>query len=482
MKIEDTFLADKAASAVKKIETGRGKRLKKKVVTPPISAHAIKDLKSSDGKYYCGFAMREVMPDDVLAKDYWIAGHGPGRKIEGVHDPVTARAMWIGVKDEGGIILCSVDCIGLTNVEVTNVRNRLAGFCKSAKCKSVNISCTHSHAGFDTVGYWGKLPRTGKDPDYMEKLLSTIAEICREAYEKRTAGDLFVGSIHAPDGQLDRREPIVLHDTLTRLRFVPDDGSKETWFLNYAAHPNTLGGPNRFVSADYPYYLRETIYKSKDVNELFSVGAIGAVDPGPFSKDLPERTRMQGEYLGKKALEIDNDEKLDAEIVEIRQPFYIPADNAVLAFLAHLKVMSSRIFPSDEGALGLCMKTEMTYIRLGRQSILILPGENFPETVYGGYSDAVHSATGKPADINPKPLIDIAGDENLLVFGVTNDMTGYVVPPNDFILHPTQPYLSSAKDRFDRKHYHETNSLGINTQAKIAETFAGIIERINRLK
>ena len=85
MKIEDTFLADKAASAVKKIETGRGKRLKKKVVTPPISAHAIKDLKSSDGKYYCGFAMREVMPDDVLAKDYWIAGKKNRRRSRPCH-------------------------------------------------------------------------------------------------------------------------------------------------------------------------------------------------------------------------------------------------------------------------------------------------------------------------------------------------------------------------------------------------------------
>ena len=55
-------------------------------------------------------------------------------------------------------------------------------------------------------------------------------------------------------------------------------------------------------------------------------------------------------------------------------------------------------------------------------------------------------------------------------------MTGYVVAPNDFILHPTQPYLSNGKDRFDRSHYHETNSLGYNAQKTIADNFRKMVE------
>ena len=57
-------------------------------------------------------------------------------------------------------------------------------------------------------------------------------------------------------------------------------------------------------------------------------------------------------------------------------------------------------------------------------------------------------------------------------------MTGYVVPPNDFVLHPTQPYLSTAHDRFNNRHYHETNSLGLLAQESIADTFAAMMERI----
>ena len=65
-----------------------------------------------------------------------------------------------------------------------------------------------------------------------------------------------------------------------------------------------------------------------------------------------------------------------------------------------------------------------------------------------------------------------------VVFGVSNDMTGYCVPPNDFVLNKTQPYLNTARDRFDRRHYHETNSMGPNTQRVIKETFEDILSRV----
>lgn len=469
-------IADFAASAVRSISKHNAASLKRKRSAPPISDHIIKSIRGD--QYKVGFSSCEVMPDDLGKATHWIAGHGPGHKVEDVHDPITVSAMWIGCGDHGGLIMVSADCIGLTRVEVAKVRDKLSDFSKRSNCKSINICCTHSHAGFDTVGYWGKLPKTGKNPAYMEKLLTSIAHVCEQAYENRTEGDIYVGSIHVPEAQLDKRLPIVLHDVLTRIRFVPDDGSSETWFLNYAAHPNTLGGKNRTVSADYPYYMRETIKKAKPVNVLFGVGAIGAVDPGDFCEDKVERTQLQGECLGKAALQINNDEKMDCELTVLRQPFYAPVDNAVLAFLASLKVMSSKRYPCEKGDLGMALKTEMTYIKLGKQKILLLPGENFPETVYGGYASQEDSATGEAPSINPKPLTEIAGDENLLVFGVTNDMTGYVVPPNDFILHPTQAYLSNGRDRFDRSHYHETNSLGILMQKTIADCFTHMVERM----
>lgn len=470
-----------AASAVKKIATKKGNKLKKKGQAPELEKVMPTTIKNSkDAKYDVGFAMREIMPDDFGKQKYYIAGHKMAQDMTGIHDNLTASAMWLGVGEEGGIIIVTADIIGLTNTEVALIRASLADFCKTAKCKAINICCTHQHAGFDTVGYWGRLPFTGKVDSYMNKIFTTIKEICIEAYENRKSGDLYLGTTHVPEAQNDRRPPFVLHDTLTRFRFVPDDGSKETWLLNFAAHPNTLGGGNTLCSADYPYFLRQAIYAEKDVNILFGIGAIGAVDPGEFGEEEDRwvRTEKQGKALAEGALRIDNDEKMPAEITVLQQPFYYHADNGVLAFLAMLKVMSSKMVASNEAELGMALVSEMTYMKIGTQQVLLIPGEAFPEIAYGGAASAEESPTGRGPEINPPSFIEVAGDENLLVFGVSNDFTGYVVPPNDFILHKTEPYLSTGKDKFDRGHYHETNSLGYSAAKTLSNAFADIMSRV----
>ncbi len=57
-------------------------------------------------------------------------------------------------------------------------------------------------------------------------------------------------------------------------------------------------------------------------------------------------------------------------------------------------------------------------------------------------------------------------------------MTGYCVVPNDYILHETQPYIEQGRDAFDRKHYHETNSLGYLTNETLAEVLSEIVKKV----
>ncbi len=468
-----------AAKAVRVI----GRRSSKKLIRKGVKAEALPRPEPTVIKgesYVCGYASRVVMPKDIHAKKYWIAGHGMGHVIEKIHDNITVSAMWIGADDNGGYIHISADIIGLTNFELNLVRANLKDLMEESKCAGVFVSCTHNHAGFDTVGYWGQLYKlqSGKDPEYMDLLLKSLEEVAREAYQKRKAGKLYVGTVKVPEAQFCKREPNAMHDVLTRIRFVPDNGSAEMWFLNYAAHPNTLGGDNRECSADYPYWLRKTIKDEKRVHVLFGVGAIGAVDPGDFCEDKPERTRIQGETLGKAALGIDNEKEMPVEISVLQQKYYSPVDNGLLALMATINACSSQRYPCEKGDLGLALLTEMVYIKLGTQQILMLPGEPFPEVVYGGAAPAELSATGKGTDINPTPLIDIVGDKELLVFCVTNDMTGYCVTPNDYVLHNTQPYIEQGKDVFDRRHYHETNSLGYLTNETMAENVADIMKRV----
>ena len=467
-----------AAVAVRKIGIAAGKKMRRKgIKADPLPKTEPTIIKGDS--FVSGYAVKEVMPKSITEKKYWIAGHGMGHTIDRIHDPITASAMWLGSGDSGIIHICA-DIIGLTNFEVNIVRASLKEFCEKTNCKSVNISCSHTHAGFDTVGYWGQLYKlqTGKDPEYMDLLLKSLKEVAIEAYENRKPGKLYAGSISVPEAQHDKREPVILHDTLTRIKFVPDDGSTETWLMNFGAHPNTLGGSNNDCSADYPYWLRKTINDTKKVNVMFAVSAIGAVDPGDFCEDKPERTRIQGETLAKAALEISNDRELKPEITVLCQKYYAPVDNGLLALMVTSGACSAQRYPCDRGDLGIALQTEITYIKIDDLQILLLPGEPFPEVVYGGAVSAEESATGKGPEINPPALVDVVGDKDLVVFCVTNDMTGYCVVPNDYILHETQPYIEQGTDVKGRRHYHETNSLGYLTNEVIVEVVKDIMSRV----
>lgn len=474
-------IADFAASAAKKIAINHGKKLNRKMTAPELPQTEPVYLKNSDSNIFnVGFSMKEVMPADVTAKKYWLAGYRTGNLITGVLDPLTVRAMWIGCGD-GGIILVSADLIGLTGYETKLIRDRLSDFTNKVNCKLVSVSCTHTHASIDTVGYWGKLPMTGKDKEYMEMVVSSIADVCVKAYENRKEGKLYNGSVHVPEAISDGRMPYnKVNDKLSRLRFVPSDGSEETWFLNYSAHTNTMGGQCSKVSADYPYFLREAINREKKTNVLFSVGAIAAVDIADLDEDRRERTRKGGEILAKAALSIDNDVELEADMTVIHQPYYAPIANGILSLMAIINVCSALKYPSKTSETGLALLSEMNYIQIGSKKILTLPGEAFTEVVYGGYATEEESPNDLGPEVNSTPFTEIVGDENLEVFGVSNDMTGYIIPLNDFVLHPTQPYLSSVRDKYDRNHYHETNGLGKDIPHVMEKVLRGMMSKINK--
>ena len=429
--------------------------------------------KAESRTFNVGFACSDITPYNYKTHPYWMAGYGIAKRITGLLDPLTASAMWIDCGGDG-IVLISCDLIGLTGYEI---RAMLAPFCKKSGCRHVTVSCTHTHAGADTMGYWGVLPFSGKDKAYMRKIKNAIQTLCEEAYRSRKSGVMYYGNIEAPELLHRWREPYFTKAQLHRFRFVPDDGSEETWYLNFPAHPNTLGGKNKRLSADYPCYMRREINRRQKVNVLYSVSAIGATDVGELADDDLERTILGGAALGRKAFEIVNDRQLGAEIAVVSQNFIMPLDNPVLSLANALGVFNARACPADsETKTGFI--SEITYLNIGGVQILTMPGEMFPELVWtGGYENAETSATGEGAEINPTPLSEIFHDPQLIVFGVTNDMAGYALARNDFVLDPDLPFLRHAKDRFGRNHYHETNSCGVNT----GDVIAGVCRQIKAI-
>lgn len=473
-------IMDLASKGICAITRKYGKKVAKQGVAPVIEKVAPSVISGS--AYRVGFSRAEIMPN-LDGRTYWIAGHGSGHKMEGVLSPVYISAVWIDCGSDEGMLWLSADVVGMTRIEVNKIRSMILASDKIRGCRCINVSCTHSHSGIDTLGYWGKpnlvsIPSDGKDPEYMDMLMNTAVKVSEEAFASKKSGKLYSGRITIKDGLFSKRDFIDKHEVLTRLRFVPEDGSAETWIMNFGAHPNSLGGGNRMLSGEYPYFMREQILADKGANVLFGVGAIGGMDAAQLDDDdRVNCIKLQAKMIADAAEKIDNDRELEPRIKYLQQPFYLPVGNYVLTLLAMRHVMSFKAYPCKESDTGIEMMTEMTYMTFGNQKVLLLPGENFVSTVYGSYNPAETSATGKGPEINPKPLAEIAGDSELISFAVTNDMTGYVVPPNDFILNPTQPYLNGYKDRFGKNHYHETNSMGIGTQKAIADAFADVVSR-----
>lgn len=425
-----------------------------------------------------GFGRRSILPRDIRENTYYIAGYGENNPATGVLDPPYASVVYLDDNSGlGGVLLISLDAVGLLNSDVERVRARLKPFCESVGCRSVNVMCTHNHAGIDTMGIWGRLPFTGRNPKYMEFLFDCVVEAAKQAYAQRRDGDLYSGSIEVPDMQEDVRLPKVYSKLLTRFRFVPRDGGRELYIVNFASHSESLQGSNTLVSADFPAYFRQEIAEKTGADTIYFVGAVGGmITMQLMGKNYVRSTKAIGKRLAGYALSIENETKLEPKILIARQEFFVAGENTVLLMAQKLRILSAKAYGAEWSPSGWALKTEMSYIKIGSKAMLLLPCELFPELAYGGYLSAEESANGTGGEVNPKPLCEIAGDEDLLIFGLANDELGYVLPPNDFLLNPDKPYIDNARDRLGRKHYEETNSLGPGTAERLAQVFERIIK------
>jgi len=449
---------------------------------PPLP-DGIWDAQSEPGGHYTvGFGRAPFTPGDVESKTYWLAGYGTDRPAKSVHSDVCASAVYLDDNTgRGALLLISLDCVGLLRDDVLVIRRRLAGFCGRTGCRAVNVCSTHCHAGPDTMGLWGQFPKSGRDPAFMEGLYWAACIAAEQAYARRKDGKLYAGSIEADGIQKDIRHPEVFCKTLTRLRFVPGDGSKETWVLNFAAHPEVMDQRNSAISADYVHFLRQKVEAERDARVIYFNGAIGGmITPIEIDKDdFMASVQWAGEEIAKAAMRIENERELRPLVNMIRQELYIDLANVLFFVGGLVGLMPRERYATGEGPLGISVLTEMNYIEIDDVHILTVPGELFPELQLGGYLPIEEASMGGP-EMNPPPLREMAKDPGLIVFGLGNDELGYMLPPNDYMLHPEKPFLEEPIDRHGRKHYEETNSAGPMTAVRVAQAFERILRIIGR--
>lgn len=237
------------------------------------------------------------------------------RWAQGVHDPIWARAVAVREGDQT-IVMISTDLSGLVWKYINPARREIAKRF-NVPFENIIIASTHDHSSPDAAGYWSTfIP--GHGDKYNHQLVKWMIEAGSKAL--MTLQPAQVKSLTAthyscinpktkemkkepncnlpknradyelPGGdqydqmiiQTDKRDPIVRNTDITIQHFVKPD-TRETLgtFINWSNHPDTMGSDNRFVSSDFPHYVRDMVEHNIGGTAVYFSGTVGAqIGPG----------------------------------------------------------------------------------------------------------------------------------------------------------------------------------------------------------
>ncbi len=435
-----------------------------------------------------GAAKVEITPDLSRFKTLYLAGFGWGRKATGVSDPLFARAL---VLDDGNVRigLVSCDLIGLLyEPDVLSIR-RMA---KDLGLNYLLIACTHTHQSPDTIGLWGKSPfHRGVNEGYVRWLRKRIVEAVREAARRLEPARAFYARFDHPYLRLaiaDTRPPLVYDHRLYVLKFARLDGSPLATIVNWANHPEAMGSKNTLISADYPAALYEQLDRKEGVT-LFFVGAIGGlmtplgeikVEGAKPPPEGAERARAIGEMLVRMV------RKALAKATQIVNPFlryfyrqlFVPVQNERFLSALRAGVLRRPVYLHGGRLLRLPphgsveVRTEVAALSIGEVIIACIPGEIYPELVYGGI-ERLKGADFPDAPFEPL-IMERARRRPLVVIGLANDELGYIIPKAEWDAVP--PWLCGSEEET----YGEVNSCGPETARLICEALSELVGALAR--
>lgn len=419
---------------------------------------------ASNAVWSLGYGSASLQTGNELDGKHYVGGSLSFPKTKAataIYDDQRVRV--IAINDGSGrgtLIFAVIDGFGISSTDVRGIRKELADFAKANNIVGINISVLHQHSCVDTFGMNGDLVKmiftnpalnrinntfgtdykllNGQNASFMKHLYDVTVDSVKEAVNSMTTGKMYYSEIEAGEYIRDKREPMVFDSKIHRFRFVPDNGTKETWLCNMAIHPVGNGAAGTEITGDYPYYIEQEVNKA-GANFIQIQGAELAISSKHDSLNLPEGTprleslKIYGTTLGKLIVESNEAETEVAPLLNYRmKEYYVPVTNQILEFAGKLGALTNTVVATDENNNVLEVATELGYVEIGTKlAVAIIPGELEPAIAYGGYLDADHSWTG--TDFDYPSLQDIVGtDKELLVFGLMNDQIGYILEDNDY--------------------------------------------------
>jgi hypothetical protein len=432
-----------------------------------------------------GFASADVTPELRDDRPVWVAGYGPGRRATGVHDPLMARAL-VMVGGNARVAIVGVDSIGLQLPTVRRIRERLADYAY------VLVASTHDHEAPDVVGIWGPTPfQSGIDDDYLNLIVERTVAAVREAEQNRKPATARYGTASASKLLRDSRLPHVVDDVLRVVAFYDEQSTKPAGLLvQWNCHPEELGSRNTLLTADFVYATvaeLERRYGCPVVYVSGSLGGLMAPPGGLYSDDsgkpLPGGTYDYAERYGRDVAGVAAQAVDSASPVTLTpmkafvETVYVPVENPVYRAAQTLGVLNRDSFlwtgdsrkrgerPAGESRkLVGALETEVGVLRLGELRVACIPGELYPELVYGKLQEPVEPNADYP-DAPAEPHVTKSlGDDKLLIFNLANDEIGYLIPKRQWDQRPPYCY-GRTKDQ-----YGEINSCSVDAAAIVMQS------------
>lgn len=445
-----------------------------------------------------GFAETDITPDVAGKRPVWLAGYGMGRRAKGVHDPLLCRCVVLQDGDER-IALVSVDLVGLQYPAVQQIRVKLPDF------KYVMVSSTHNHEGPDVIGIWGRTAfHRGVDDDYIALVVERVVQAVEKASQSLTPVSAAYGTAEDESLLGDSRQPIVKDGVLRVLRFAaverdssrsmpPENGMNSVLrgiLVQWNCHPEALGPRNQLVTADFPWATVRALRKKYNCPIVYMTGAVGGLMAPPRGgriKDAAGNELREGDYeyarvygeevaaLAAKAVDAAQPIELSPFVVSAR-PIAVPLTNVLYraARVAGVLQREGLVWTGDFEQLGepiigdnadkpTAVQSEVAYLRLGELHVGCIPGEIYPELVYGKYQEPVDAGADFP-DAPPEPSVEsLMPGPKWMLFGLANDEVGYIIPKRQWDKAP--PYAYGR----EQPQYGEINSCGADVAPVLME-------------
>lgn len=413
-------------------------------------------------------------------------------------------------------IFAVLDAYGMANTDVLAIREKfLEGYKGRMPIGSINISALHQHSCVDTFGMNGdivsalftssfkttfgiELP-SGQNKKFMENLYNVTIKSMNDAIDNMTEGTLKFGTVNVEEFIREKRDPIAFDPNINCFRFIPGNGSRETWICNAGIHCVGNGAAGTELTGDYPLYMQRYIDKNYNANFFYILGAELAIsqtdhtetetEPGIVKKYISaneaewakEATynsntndmRAMGEIMAQKLYGISEWQTVAPILNTCYKETKIKIDNNILILAAKGGLLVNNVVKSGLGKFKIV--TEVGYAEFGNNiAVAIIPGELEACIAFGinenpkYYKDLTNGCQVPGAlcwngeEWENETFKNAVGNKKLVVFGLTNDQVGYLLMNNEWhsIFTENEEVVSAGKMAADT----------------VAKTFLGIVK------